>query len=644
MANKIRILHLEDNDFDSELLISTLSGEGLNFYVQRVSHKNEFIEEVTNNRYDLIISDNSLPDFDGIEALRQAKRIQPLTPFIFLSGTLQEDIAIEAMRWGASDYVLKDKPSKLGLTVKRVLSEYERKRELDLANKKIQESEEKYRLITENSADAIFVVNQQGEYVYVNPEATKLLGYSKEEFLQMTILNVTPPDMINNFLNLFQKVITDKRAFYELELLKKDGSLLPVDVNAVILPNGFIYGSCRDISIRKMAENEIIKAKEKAEEMNRIKSYFLSNMSHELRTPMIAIIGYADLLSEEIVELEHKKMLDGIVEGATRLLSTFQNILELSRFESSTSNLKTSVVALQDIIEECLDPLFKIAARKNLYLKTVMPSNKILVDIEPGMFKNAVFQLVDNGIKFTKNGGVVVQVSSIRKDNHIRALIEITDSGVGIKPEDIKKIFGEFRQASEGLNRSYEGLGVGLHLVNKIIELINGEISVSSQVGKGTSITISLPVKLTEEELSNEIAVRNKTSSFEEPSVNQIYKKPSVLLVEDNPLNKDVIIYYLKENYSITDCSDGISALVLAARSLYDIVLMDINLGEGIDGIETLNRLRRIENYVNVPIIAVTAYVMPEDRERILNQGFDGYLPKPFTKETINKLLGKYLK
>ncbi|KAF0141909.1 MAG: PAS/PAC sensor hybrid histidine kinase [Stygiobacter sp.] len=643
MDIQIKILHLEDNELDTELLIATLKSEGISCTVHRVDQKQDYIDAITNNKYDLILSDNTLPDFDGIEALRYAKQKQPATPFIFLSGTLGEDVAIEAMRWGASDYVLKHKLPKLGLTIKRVINEYEQKKQLDLANEIIRESEEKYRVITENSADAIFVTNLQGEFVYVNSEATNLFGYTKEEFLEQKISELAPQEKLEDYTALFREVISKRRAFFDLQLRRKNGTLIPVDINAVVLPNGFIYGSCRDITIRKMAEEEILKAKERAEEMNKLKSCFLSNMSHELRTPMIAIMGFAELLQDEITDPEHIKMLDGILEGATRLNTTFHNILELSRIESSEIKLETSTFSLPEVVEESVKPLYKIASKKNLYLKTEILDNNILVDVDPVLFRNAIYQIVDNGIKFTKNGGVLIQLGTQRINEQLKAVVTVSDTGVGINSDDIQKMFGEFRQISEGLGRAFEGLGVGLNVAKRVVEMMNGEISVTSQIGRGTAISISLPLRMSDDQLKKEIAVRRRTTIIEETPLT-FKDKPLLLLVEDNPLNMEVINIYLKNEYNITASQDGISALVVASQKNFDAVLMDINLGNGIDGIETMKRLRTIEHYRKIPIIAVTAYVMAGDREKFMEHGFDAYLPKPFTKEMVNKLLENVLR
>ncbi len=642
MENQIKILHLEDNELDSELLLSTLIEEGVNFTVNRVINKQAYIYAIKNNLYDLILSDNTLPDFDGIDALRLAKNIQPQTPFIFVSGTLGEDVAIEAMRWGASDYVLKHKISKLGLTVKRVLQESRQKKELEIVNEKIKESEEKYRIITENSADAIFVVNNEGKYVYVNSEVTNLLGYGKEEMLTFTIRDLAPKDKMEEYYKSFMSLFQTGKLFAEIQLKKKTDELISVDINAVVLPNGLAYASCRDITERKNVQNEILKAKEKAEEMNRLKSYFLSNMSHELRTPMIAIMGYAELLQNEITDSDQLLMIEGILEGASRLNSTFLNILELSEIESSSLNLSTSLRNLSKEVEESINPLYIMAARKKLYLKVEVLDIELQVDIDPILFRDAIYQIVDNAIKFTKKGGILIQIDKYRKLDQFKAMVRITDTGVGISQDDILKIFGEFRQASEGMSRAYEGLGVGLSLVKKILEMMNGEINIESEIGKGTTITLVLPQRISTDQFNEEIAVRRKTTIVDEYPMKK-KNKPLLLLIEDNPSNRIVIKLFLKNHYDITETTDGISALVIASRIKYDVVLMDINLGEGINGIETMQRLREMKEYENVYIIAVTAYAMYGDREKFLNMGFDGYLSKPFKRDTVLNYLKNIL-
>ncbi len=641
MDRVIKILHLEDSDLDAELLVSQLEAEKIKCTMTRVFRKNEFINLIEKEKFDIILSDNTMPDFDGIDALRLAKKIQPDTPFIFLSGTINEEVAIEAMRWGASDYVLKQKLSKLGVAVRRVIQESDQKEELELANIKIRESEDKYRVITENSADAIFITDKNGRYTYINFSAVKMLGYSKEEILKFTIGDLSPDDKKEEYLEFFKKLFQIGHIFIEIKLKKKDGQLLPVDLNAVVLPNGMVHGSCRDITERKVAEEEVLKAKDKAEEMSRLKSYFLSNMSHELRTPMVSILGFAELLRAELSNPEQLELIEHLIEGSHRLSATLNSILELSKVEASQSELNLKLCNIADEIEKKIGSLANLAKRKNLYLRTEIPDRTIAIEIDPDLFGNALLHILENSLKFTNQGGVVVQAKIQKIKDEPRLVIKVIDTGIGISDADLGNIFSEFRQASEGFSRDHEGVGVGLTIAKKIIEMLNGEIWVESKLGKGTTFFISFALGLSETQITREIREKRKTTSVQKPSLWK--KKPTILIVEDNILNREVAKLYLKDNFETAEAADGVTALAVASNIHFDIVLMDINLGKGLDGINTMQRMRNIPNYKNTPIIAVTAYVMANDKEKFIELGFDGYIPKPYTKEILLKAIKQKL-
>lgn len=900
MNSKIKILHLEDNDLDAELLQSQLEIEGIPCEITRVFHKAEFIKVIEEKQFDLILSDNTLPDFDGIDALRYAKKIQPDTPFIFLSGTLGEDVAIEAMRWGATDYVLKQKIEKFGVTVKRVIEESRRKKELEDANRKIRENEERLKIAQEVAHLGTWELNVATKEAYWSDEQYKIFGYKPNEVPAgyLLFLNAVHPDdklmisqemerMVKGIdkgferelriirpdgtLRIIQsigKVYTDKighpgkivgtvmditeqryaeeairrneerlrvslstvniAVFHQNEKLKytwmyqpqldykpeevigkTDFELLPLEAaeevtkikrhvletkqkeraevainwkgqtfyfdlvieplldsngktigitgaslditerkkmlnalteseekfrslfeNAVLglyrtTPSGEILmvnpalaqmlgcssleelkqrnleeegfqpvyprsvfkqeieskgvivgnesiwakkngdkifiresarairdksgkvlyyeGTVEDITDRKKMEEELIKAKEKAEEMDRLKSYFLSNMSHELRTPMIAIMGYSEILQKEISNPDHLAMVEGILDGATRLNTTLDSILELSKIESGNAQLAFSVHNLVDEVEKRANSFRSVAERKNLTLKVEASEKNVFAEINPDLFGNALFQLISNGIKFTKQGGVLIQVTTEQAHGRHLAVVRVKDTGIGISPEQHKKIFGEFVQASQGYDRHFEGAGIGLTIAMKSIQLMKGEISLESQPGKGSAFVISLPLKLNETQLMQEIKERRRTTTIEEPP-SSAKNLPCVLLVEDNISNRTITKLFLKNRYEVTEAADGITALALASKKQFDLVLMDINLGESIDGIETMKRLRDLKGYKNVPVIAVTAYVMSGDRARFFNCGFDGYIPKPFSKQTLIDMIREKLR
>ena len=258
--------------------------------------------------------------------------------------------------------------------------------------------------------------------------------------------------------------------------------------------------------------------------------------------------------------------------------------------------------------------------------------------IDKELFGKALFHLVHNGIKFTKKGGVSISLSQKSEKDMEWAVISVIDTGVGIAKENFNTIFRAFRQSSEGLNRSYEGSGLGLAISKRIVELIHGKIQVESEVGKGSTFSIWLPAIQTQNQIQERVREKHKITEVNPPT-NKEKGLPKILVVEDNASNRMFFNRCLTNSARIVEAEDGITGVTLASKEQFDLVLMDINLGMGIDGIEALHQIRKIPGYVRVPIVAVTAYSMPGDKDRFLKAGFGDYLSKPFTKDDlVNKV------
>jgi PAS domain S-box-containing protein len=258
--NKIKILHLEDDPDDSELVLTELKSAEFENEYTRVDNEKDFRHQLENNKFDIVLADYNLPTFDGISALRICSEKYPEIPFIIVSGTLGEEIAVKMLKYGADDYLLKQNLKRLVTSVEHSLKEARLKQEKLKTEKELKESEEKFRTITENSADAIFVVDQSGNYVFTNKKVTELLGFSQEEMISKTITDLAPENHSEKFITLFQRLLTEGKITGEIELLRKDYSLVPVDLNAIILPGGFLYGSCRDITERLKATKDLEEA------------------------------------------------------------------------------------------------------------------------------------------------------------------------------------------------------------------------------------------------------------------------------------------------------------------------------------------------------------------------------------------------
>ncbi|MEI7812859.1 MAG: hybrid sensor histidine kinase/response regulator [Ignavibacteria bacterium] len=238
---------------------------------------------------------------------------------------------------------------------------------------------------------------------------------------------------------------------------------------------------------------ELNVAKEKAEEMSKLKSIFLNNMSHELRTPLITVLGFTEMLQSELTNTEQLELVEQVLEGGKRLNLTLNNILEWSELESETLFLKLSPSNLTAIIQNNLDTCFSMAKAKKLFIRTELNDTNLIVSIDTKLLDKALFQLIHNAIKFTVRGGITVSLNQVVKRGVAQAVIQVMDTGIGIPKDNLDKIFIEFRQSSEGLSRNYEGNGLGLSIAKKIIELMNGYIQVESEVGKGTVFSVWLP-------------------------------------------------------------------------------------------------------------------------------------------------------
>ncbi|MCH7722529.1 MAG: PAS domain S-box protein [Bacteroidetes bacterium] len=396
---------------------------------------------------------------------------------------------------------------------------------------------------------------------------------------------------------------------------------------------------------RSQAEEELIKAKNKAEEMNKLKTTFLANMSHELRTPMVGILGYTEILKEEITDPELKEMSGEIFESATRLLSTLNLILDLSKIEADKSEIKMTEINIVDVTVNQIKCFEQIAEEKNLYLKTVISDEQIYSLLDERIFRQIINNLVSNAIKFTNKGGVTVEVDKKLIKNKGRVILSVTDTGIGIPKDSQQLIFEEFRQVSEGFNRGFEGSGLGLCITEKFVKLMDGEISVDSVLGEGSTFTVSFPLYRKKKETGDTIVPIDDVESVmqEKETRTDEAKLPEVLLVEDDLSNAGVIRYLLEGVCNLDTVKTGIMALEMTTKKQYKAILMDIDLGVGMSGIETTKEIRKIKGYKNIPIIAVTALAMKGHREQFLAEGCSHYISKPFDTKIFLSLMQKVL-
>lgn len=642
MQEHIRILHLEDNDADAELIKTMLEHGGIQAEIKQVRSKETYVEEVENQDYDLVISDYSIPQFDGIKALIEAKRKNKYIPFIFCSGTIGEERAVQCLQLGAMDYVLKERLDRLVPAVNRAM-----RLVTEIKKKEKAENElAKIKLAVENTGEAIFVTDPNEIILYINPSFTKMYGWEPDEVVGKHTPGILKSDKHDeSFFQEFSENLKKRKPFsVELINKKKDGELIEIRnmVSPVIDKKNNLTGYVAiqtDISLRKMQERELIRAKHEAEEMSKLKSYFLSNISHEMRTPLISILGFSELLLDELENKEHKEAAKYIYESGNRLKTTINSILSLENIEKDKIEINTRKFNLIKLLNEITGNFKKAAEKKNLVLEKQFENEEVWLNSDASLLGKAFNNILDNAVKFTKNGTVSISVSTYKEDNLQFALVKIADSGVGISEDKLKQVYNPFRQESEGLDRSYEGMGLGLYITKQTLELLNGNINIESKIGEGTQVEVTLPVLPMEEEIIEKIE-QQKSEAAEPKETYEAYR-PKVLLVEDNEGNRLVFNRYLRDDFVVDNAEEGVTAISKAELKQYDMILMDINLGPGIDGIETFRRIRELPGYKDIPVIAITAYAMKSDKEKFLNYGFTDYLKKPVLKDELLSSLKK---
>lgn len=383
------------------------------------------------------------------------------------------------------------------------------------------------------------------------------------------------------------------------------------------------------------SREELVVAKDKAEESDRLKSVFLANMSHELRTPLNGILGFTDVLRTEIYDEVYREMADIVHTSGTRLLNTLNSIIDLSIIESNNMQLEQDKIKPEEYVDEAIALYRASAFKKNLLLTGETDSDFDYIITDRKVLVNLLNNLIDNAIKYTSEGSVQVK-AIVEKDNgNYWFKISVSDTGIGIDAQRLKHIFDKFRQGSEGHDRQFEGAGLGLTICKKYVELLHGRIIANSEINKGSEFRIEIPVQV-----SGASATTNaNTLPTQKPVLKNHLTTPRVLIVENDDINRKHIVYTLNNWCSVKTAINGSEAIEQALDNKFDVILMDINLGAGPNGMETAKQIRLLDGFSDIPIIAVTANAMKGHRKEFLANGCTHYLAKPFSADQLNNII-----
>ncbi|HEX3007506.1 MAG TPA: PAS domain S-box protein [Bacteroidales bacterium] len=524
----------------------------------------------------------------------------------------------------------------------------------------LRQSEEKYRSLIESSPAAIFII-ESDRFLYINPAGAKSLGYTVDELIGRDMYSLLAPGFLDKSKKRVTRAIGNREnPPVEFKFRKADGTYIWAET--VSIPFAY-YGSNSvlimgfDITERKKAEELILqknieiekrnfeyallnkqlkKAKEKAEESDRLKSAFLSNMSHEIRTPMNAILGFSDLLIKASLTEKKKAEYIGIINSSgNQLLSLINDIIDISKIESNQIVIDySSQLNLLDLFKH-LFILFDSKARGRqirLEYNVELDDKQCTVYLDEIRLKQVLSNLIGNALKFTHDGFIRFNVALENGE----LLFSVEDSGIGIESHQQAIIFERFRQADGSTTRDYGGTGLGLSISKALVELMGGKIWLSSVYGKGTTFYFTLPYH------SIEPKHREPIHEDGDYAKDRSWTGKTILLVEDEEVN----IYFLQELLEPT----GVTLLVarnaseayalLASTPKINLILLDIKIQE-VDGYEIAKVIKR--SHPDVPIVAQTAYALAEERKKILESRFDDYISKPINNNIMFNVLSRYL-
>ena len=477
------------------------------------------------------------------------------------------------------------------------------------------------------------------KYILVNKSFERFVNLPFYGIQGKMVEELIPEYKTNNYAEMELEVIHSGLPLYNIEeAIEKDGKEVWLTTNLAPYRDNEgeiigLVGISWDITFRKNYENELQEAKEQAEEGTRAKSEFLANMSHEIRTPMNGIIGMAEILKQADLGEQEKENLDILISSTRSLLSLVNDILDISKIEAGKIDLEEHPFNIRKTLEGIINAYLAGAGEKDISLYLSIHHNiPEYVSGDELRLKQILSNLLSNAIKFTDTGSVTLDVIITTEDKKSYTIaFKISDTGIGIPDHKIKDLFAEYSQSDVSISRRFGGTGLGLNIVYKLVNLMDGSIEVTSKLTEGTQFLIQISFHKTD-------FVEEEDSGIKAVSYKNL-KKHSILLAEDNVINQKITIINLQQlGHDIDLAENGIEAWEKYKEKEYDIILMDIQMPE-MDGIEVTHLIRDYEaenpSRQRTRIIALTANILGQDAEYCLSEGMDAYIAKPFRFEDI---------
>jgi PAS domain S-box-containing protein len=635
----IAILHLEDSTLDAELIAQRLQRAGFAVKVTHAADRAAFVNHLASHLpFDVILSDYQLPDIEGLEALRLARELRPDVPFVFVSGALGEELAVDTLKHGATDYVLKHRLERLAPAIERAVAEARERVQRRRAELVAYEASERLALAQTAGRSGVFDwLIPEGRVVWA-PELEDLYGIPRGSFE-------------GTFEDWAKRVVPEDRAAVEAEVqrcMNERREQVEYEFR-VVLPNGsrrWLIGKARfffaphgvpirmvginiDIHDRKLMEEQLRQSEERLKEQDRRKDEFLALLAHELRNPLAPLRNGLQMLRLTSGQGDAAVRAQAIMERQlVHMVRLIDDLMDISRISQNKLHLQIERVSLTDIIEcavETARPL--IDAAKHTFTVT-LPKAALVLDGDLTRLAQVFSNLLTNSAKYTPPGGRIALEAAVECDELV---ITVRDSGIGIPADYLPRIFDMFSQADRADERASGGLGIGLALVKALVEMHDGKVAAwSDGPGTGSAFTVHLPLP---ESVTRNCELPGKTRDHWQ------WSKWRILVVDDNPDGATSLGLMLELlGNEIYLAHDGFEAIAAAERVRPDLILMDVGMPR-LDGLEATAQIRRQPWAKDTTIVALTGWGQDSDRERSREAGCDGHLVKPATLIDLERVL-----
>lgn len=633
----IRVLLVEDNRLDADLTRMRLSAMAVETRCTVVQTEQEFRSALAEQDFDVILADFRLPAFSGAEALAIARERAPGVPFIVVSGVLGEENAVEILRQGATDYVIKQRLQRLPMVVERALAEAKERRQRIGAERALHASETNYRLLVDALKDyAVIGLDGRGCIRSCNRASEYILGFAAEDMLgrSANLVYQQAEDDRRTLREALDNALRHGSHAFDRWLRRADGEEFYASIvtTAILNDSGDLIGYSkifRDTTAARRAAEALHAAKEQAEAANAAKDRFLAMLSHELRTPLTPILAAVHLLESEPalpVSLEDvPPMIRRNVELEARLID---DLLDLTSITHNKLSLSLKPLEMDTCLAGVVEMGRAEVRGKRLQMDIRLQAEQSLVRADAARVQQVVWNVLKNAIKFTPAGGRIV-VESFNPDASSYCA-RISDSGIGISKAALSRIFSAFEQADMSITREYGGLGLGLAIAQALALKHDGRLEAHSDgPGRGASFSFTLPLMDRHSTAARAAAPSRESGAGEQ--------RLRILLVEDNEDTSRAMSRLLKMlGHEIVLARTVAGAKRLAQTQVFDLLIGDIGLPDG-EGTEVAREFKRLQQK---PSIAITGYGMDEDVLKSQEAGFIAHVTKPVNFERLVELIG----